>query len=79
MIYYLNGKFIEQSKAFIKVNELGLLRGYGIFDYFRTYGKKPFHLEDHLGRFFKSASSFNLQPSFHKRNRKDCFGINQEK
>ena len=63
MIYYLNGKFIEQSKAFIKVNELGLLRGYGIFDYFRTYGKKPFHLEDHLGRFFKSASSFNLQPS----------------
>ena len=62
MIYYLNGKFIEQSKAFIKVNELGLLRGYGIFDYFRTYGKKPFHLEDHLGRFFKSASSFNLKP-----------------
>ena len=51
MIYYLNGKFIEQSKAFIKVNELGLLRGYGIFDYFRTYDQKPFHLEDHLGRF----------------------------
>lgn len=61
-IYYLNGKFIEQSKALVKVNELGLLRGYGIFDYFRTYDKIPFHLEDHLGRFFESASSFNLQP-----------------
>ena len=62
-IYYLNGKFIDSSKALIKVNELGLLRGYGIFDYVRTYDKEPFHLEDHLRRFFKSAASFNLQPS----------------
>lgn len=62
--YCLNGKFIDSSKALIRVNELGLLRGYGIFDYFRTYDRKPFHLEDHLNRFFKSASFFNLQPPF---------------
>ena len=64
VIHYLNGKFIDGSKAFIKVNELGLLRGYGIFDYFRTYDRKPFHLEDHLRRFFKSAAAFNLKPPF---------------
>ncbi|OGG43259.1 hypothetical protein A3G50_01250 [Candidatus Jorgensenbacteria bacterium RIFCSPLOWO2_12_FULL_42_11] len=64
VIHYLNGKFIDGSKALIKVNELGLLRGYGIFDYFRTYDRKPFHLEDHLRRFFKSAAAFNLKPPF---------------
>src|SRR3989344_2479440 len=64
LIHYLNGKFIDGSKALIKVNELGLLRGYGIFDYFRTYDRKPFHLEDHLRRFFKSAATFNLKPPF---------------
>jgi len=64
VIYYLNGKFVEKSKAFIRVNDLGLLRGYGIFDYLKTYNRKPFHLDDHLWRFFVSAASLNLKPPF---------------
>ena len=61
MIYYLNGKFVEKLKAFVRVNDLGLLRGYGIFEYLRTYDRVPFHLEDHLNRFFHSAQSLNLK------------------
>ena len=61
MIYYLNGKFVEKNKAVIPVNDLGLLRAYGVFDYLKTYNRVPFHLEDHLNRFFRSASRFNLK------------------
>ena len=60
--YYLNGKIVEKSKALIRVNNLGLLRGYGIFDYLKTYNRKPFHLDDHIRRFFVSAASLNLEP-----------------
>lgn len=66
MIYFLNGKFIEKNKAKIKVNDLGLLRGYGVFDYLRTYNKIPFHLNKHLARFFDSAKKFNLKVPYSK-------------
>lgn len=61
MIYYLNGKFVEKNKALVPVNDLGLLRAYGVFDYLKTYNRRPFHLEDHLNRFFRSASRLNLK------------------
>jgi len=67
MFYYLNGKIVEKDKALIQVNDLGLLRSYGIFDYFRTYRQIPFHIEDHLNRFFGSASSLNLKPPVSKK------------
>ncbi len=61
IFYYLNGKIIEKDKAVIPVNDLGLLRAYGVFDYLKTYNRRPFHLEDHFNRFFRSASRFNLK------------------
>lgn len=61
MIYYLDGKFVEKDKALIPVNDLGLLRAYGVFDYLKTYNRRPFYIEDHLNRFFHSASRFNLK------------------
>jgi len=67
MFYYLNGKIVEKDKALIQVNDLGLLRSYGIFDYFRTYRQIPFHIEDHLNRFSRSASSLNLKPPVSKK------------
>ncbi len=66
LFYYLNGKIVEKNKALIQVNDLGLLRAYGVFDYLRTYKRKPFHMEDHLNRFFHSASSLNLKPPISK-------------
>lgn len=61
MFYYLNGKIVEKDKAVIPVNDLGLLRAYGVFDYLKTYNRRPFHSEDHINRFFRSASRFNLK------------------
>ncbi|MCB0397075.1 MAG: aminotransferase class IV [Flavobacteriales bacterium] len=45
----------------VPLNDLAMFRGYGIFDYFRTYGRKPFRLPDHLERFYRSAKLMGLE------------------
>jgi branched-chain amino acid aminotransferase len=60
-IFYINGEFLPEKDAGIPVNDLAILRGYGIFDFLRTYGGKPFHLLDHLKRLEHSAKSIDLK------------------
>lgn len=60
-IFYMDGEFLPEENAKIPVNDLAVLRGYGIFDFFRTYGGKPFHLKDHLKRLEHSARSIELK------------------
>lgn len=60
-IYYLNGRFLKKSQAKISVCDLGILRGYGIFDYIVTYkGGKPFLLRKHVERLFRSAKIIGI-------------------
>ncbi|MFZ7125265.1 MAG: aminotransferase class IV [Desulfobacterales bacterium] len=59
-IYFIDGQFVETSKAVVSVKDLAVLRGYGVFDFLRTYGKRPFHLEDHLIRLQRSARLIGL-------------------
>lgn len=59
-IFYVDGKFVEAQNAAIPVDDLALLRGYGIFDFLRTYNGKPFYLEAHIDRLFQSAGSIGL-------------------
>ncbi|MEW6467741.1 MAG: aminotransferase class IV [Bacteroidota bacterium] len=63
MPYYafLNGKMLPSEKAFVHISDLGLLRGYAVFDYLRTYNRKPFLLQQHLARFEHSARELNLE------------------
>jgi D-alanine transaminase/branched-chain amino acid aminotransferase len=62
MYTFLNDKFIPASDAALGVNDLAIQRGYGIFDFFKTVGGKPIFLDDHLDRFFQSASRMRLDP-----------------
>jgi D-alanine transaminase/branched-chain amino acid aminotransferase len=48
------------DEAGVSVNDLGVQRGYGIFDFLRVSGRVPLFLEDHLDRFFHSASEMRL-------------------
>lgn len=62
----INGDFFEKSKAAISISDLAIQRGYGIFDFFRTNQNQPVFLEDHLDRFFYSASEMNLNSFFNR-------------
>jgi branched-chain amino acid aminotransferase len=67
MIFYLNGKFLDERKAKISIYDLGLLRGYAVFDFLRTYNQKPFYLDDHLKRLLNSAKLIGLKHNYNLR------------
>ncbi|MDB5209704.1 MAG: amino acid aminotransferase [Sediminibacterium sp.] len=60
LLCFLNGRFIPLSEATIPVNDLGLQRGYGIFDFLRVTDGAPLFWEDHLDRFYQSAEMMRL-------------------
>lgn len=64
MIFYINGKFLDEKEAKISVYDLGLLRGYAVFDFLRTYNQKPFYLDDHLKRLLNSAKLIGLKHNY---------------
>ena len=59
-IFYVNGIYVEEDKARIPVTDLSVLRGFGVFDFLRTYNGVPFHLADHLSRLERSAKLIGL-------------------
>lgn len=52
---FADGQIISTEKASIHPMDLSLIRGYGIFDFFRTVNFKPLFLDSYLDRFFASA------------------------
>ena len=65
-IVYLNGAYVAKADANLNVADLAILRGYGVFDYFRYADGQPRFLKDHTDRFFRSAASLGLQPTVDK-------------
>lgn len=59
-IFYIDGEFVRSDDATIPVDDLALLRGYGVFDFMRTYGGRPFDLDAHLRRLEHSARLIQL-------------------
>ncbi|GIV34500.1 MAG: branched chain amino acid aminotransferase [Chitinophagales bacterium] len=57
---FLNGKISLAAEATVHISDLALLRGYGVFDYLRTYHGIPFRLPDYLERFRASAEYMRL-------------------
>jgi branched-subunit amino acid aminotransferase/4-amino-4-deoxychorismate lyase len=53
--YSINGEQVPAESASLKVSDIGILRGYGIFDFFLARDGHPLFLEDYLDRFYHSA------------------------
>lgn len=64
-VYYINGEFVEASQARIPAADLAVLRGYGVFDFLRTYQGAPFRLVEHLQRLQRSAELIELACPWH--------------
>jgi branched-chain amino acid aminotransferase len=59
-LHYLDGEWFETKDLKISAFDLSVLRGYGIFDFLRTYNHKPFRLKEHIDRLYNSARILNL-------------------
>lgn len=59
--YNVNGKITPVAEAQLHVTDLAIIRGYGVFDYFRVLGGRPLFVEDYVDRFFRSASLLDLE------------------
>jgi D-alanine transaminase/branched-chain amino acid aminotransferase len=57
---FLNDRFVENNEALLHVSDLSIQRGYAIFDFCRTMNGIPLFLQDHLDRFYASASAMHL-------------------
>ncbi|MCS7194435.1 MAG: aminotransferase class IV [Meiothermus sp.] len=59
---YINGHILEHAQATLHISDLGLRRGYAVFEFFRVLKGVPVFLEDHLERFAHSAALLELEP-----------------
>jgi branched-subunit amino acid aminotransferase/4-amino-4-deoxychorismate lyase len=58
---YANGKFQRKNRIKVGISDLVMLRGYGVFDFMRTYHGQPFRINDYLYRFEGSAKGMKLK------------------
>ena len=61
LVVYLNGKYVERSKATVSVLDHGLLYGDGVFEGIRAYDGSVFRLADHVNRLYESAKVIQIE------------------
>jgi len=59
--YYVDGQFVPASEAVIPVDDLAIMRGFGVFDLLRTLNGKPLFLEEHITRLQTSARQIGME------------------
>src|SRR5262245_50277765 len=59
-VHFLNGQLVNEDDLLISPRDLGYSRGYAAFDFMVTSGGRPFMLERHIDRLFRSCQSIAL-------------------
>lgn len=59
-IYYVDGRFVPSHEAMIPVDDLAVLRGFGICDIMRTFNGVPYFLDEHIKRLMASGKKIGL-------------------
>lgn len=57
---FINGEILPREKALIPVYDLGLLRGFGVFDFFKVWDGVAVFAEDHIERLQHSLRVIDL-------------------
>ncbi|MBW3469987.1 aminotransferase class IV [Arthrospiribacter ruber] len=63
---FAQDQIVTSQSAHLHPMDIGLIRGYGIFDFFRTSNYTPLFLSDYLDRFIRSAEKTHLSLKFSK-------------
>jgi branched-chain amino acid aminotransferase len=58
---FLNGKIVPLSEGKVSVYDVGILRGFGIYEGLATHNRKPFMFADHMERMRRSAQRMELE------------------
>ncbi len=58
---YLNGEFLPLAEARVPVMDRGFLFGDGVYEVIPVYSRRPFRLDEHLGRLARSLSGIRLE------------------
>lgn len=74
-LWYISGQWVHPNEATISINDVAVLRGYSVFESLRTYDRRPFHLEEHLNRLYRSAEIIELAVPY---SRNDIAAVVQE-
>ncbi|WP_323758602.1 aminotransferase class IV [Roseivirga sp.] len=66
-IHFFNGDFVPKESITFSIDDVGVLRGFGIFDYFKVYNGAPAFMEAHLNRFENSARLLGMEIPFSRK------------
>ncbi len=58
--WYVDGLWVHPNDATLSINDVAVLRCYSVFEALRTYHRRPFHLQEHLERLYRSANLIEL-------------------
>ena len=61
-VAWFNGRIVPESEAKVSFRDYGFSVGDGVFDTLRTFGHKPFLLDEHISRLYRSMRYINLDP-----------------
>ncbi len=59
-VHFLNGQFVSEDNLLISPRDLGYSRGYAVFDFMIASKGRPFMLERHIDRLYRSCQSISL-------------------
>ena len=59
-VCYLNGAIVPLEEAKVSVLDLGVLRGFGIYEGITAVSGEPFHFDDRFARLIRSAEAPGL-------------------
>lgn len=63
-IAYVNGEFLPLERAMVHVEDRGFQFADAVYEVVRTYHGRPFAMEDHLDRLFRSLEAIELSHDF---------------
>ncbi len=61
-VAYAGGEWRPRSEVAVDLGDRGFYLGDAVFDLFRTFGGRPFRVEDHADRFMRSLSYVRIDP-----------------